>query len=369
MIDATRCEYSDLPVGRCAHCQGPSTVVHARDLETVFGRLPEYRNHSRQWAMPIPAVIDCHPTDHRRSDGHNLCRDCEAQLEQMIGDIPALVHDLEIAIRKAVRFTDHGTRHGDGTESPVDFNPAASAALRHLADQFAWTSDDPSKRTVNGSRWALTHWPDLIRRDDIDHVAHRISAAVVESHRVIDRPEDIEYLGPCPIDGCPRDLEAAPSADVVRCECGWSETRPDLEQRVIAAGGDLLLTVDQLVGRVTVNGHPITRAQLERWISREGVPRDTITKPRWVGGMIEAVTVHTYRLGDIRDLALRIETRPAHTTPAVSLAATITTSELAGHLGVTSQRVRQMVAEGKITPVNPASKPYRFHPYTITKTA
>ncbi len=39
----------------------------------------------------------------------------------------------------------------------------------------------------------------------------------------------------------------------------------------------------------------------------------------------------------------------------------LTTDEAAGELGVTTARVRQLVAAGALVPINPGARAYRFH--------
>lgn len=324
-----RCPYSDLERISCAcpNCETftmtdtekalRSGVHHIRDLEQAAGRpLPQYRIHTRTNPAPWqfdtglaanPNIIDCH---HPHDTG--ICDTCWHQLDICLGDIPALVQDLNTAIAKDVRFAPHGHRKGDlerPDEAPIMVNLGATGALRRLAQALGTPAPDNGwtigQAIVARSRRLLAN-PDLRLADGIADLARQISQAVIHAHKVIDRPSDRWFYGACP--RCHTDIYDERGIDEVHCtDCGYTARMTVHHQAMLDERDDEKLTIDELVGVFTKAGQPITRQQIKNLVTRRGLPRERQAKPRWVqdrwGNMrIETSEVWVHRIGDVRDL-------------------------------------------------------------------
>jgi hypothetical protein len=55
-----------------------------------------------------------------------VCARCAHDLERALGDIPAVVHQLNLTLAKQTRYADRNDRGGSAHPLPLD--PAASAA-------------------------------------------------------------------------------------------------------------------------------------------------------------------------------------------------------------------------------------------------
>ena len=264
-------------------------VHHVTTLEAVAGRtLHEVRFTTRHepWLQPDPKATRCDDT-HQRPPGAQLCPACDTLLDQLLGDVPALVDDLQTAIRKDVRFPRIGRPHersldAEGNpidESPLPFNLGASRILSDLA------------RVLHGppiarSRWALGHPRETQRAA----LLADLSRLVERAHQIIDRPADLVYVGPCPT--CTRDLETPRGHDVACEHCTYRQAWQTHIDTMLAGRLDTLMTVAELVVATGFDrGHV---KNLTRRMA--GVE---ITRPHLDGWMIRTRSVTMYKLGDV----------------------------------------------------------------------
>jgi hypothetical protein len=148
-----------------------------------------------------------------------LCKGCSRRLERALGDLPALIADLDITLtRQAVTGA-----HSEGKPTKKDAQPlplhngAAEVAsnlryvlatsVRYLTEQrgiVALPADNPPAM----ARWLLLHYA-AIRLDpagpDIASDIHGVTAAIVD---VIDLPKmrGRFKVGMCPDDPCPGEV-------------------------------------------------------------------------------------------------------------------------------------------------------------------
>lgn len=249
-----------------------------------------------------PAVVEC---DH--GSAQLVCVDCLGALRGVLADVPALLEDLDVSIRRQVRFVDHGTRFRVDDESPLPFDDRASRAKRSLVDAVE------QLRVLAGGRGVLAELDRLAGVPGIWEAARDVAAAARSAHRAIDAPESDWYFGPCP--DCSHDIygqradESDRSARVACEACSYSAHPIDLRQLQLDASEDRMLTVGELVGAITAAGEVVTRKQIDGWIRRGGLPRERHARPRWVGGELDVKHVYVYRLGDVRELARAAEER------------------------------------------------------------
>ena len=155
----------------------------------------------------------------------------------------------------------------------------------------------------------------------VDHAAIGVRKAQVVFEK-IDMPKDMTYYGPCP--DCGHDIVQErihtiiengvhivdPDAPPIACRftsCGYAQPLDLHQRKLLEAGEDRWLTVGELVSAITSGGEVVTRHQIRHWIDKEGLPRETRSRPQWVDGELKSHEVATYRLGDVRELAQRAD--------------------------------------------------------------
>lgn len=146
-------------------------------------------------------------------EGIQFCSACDARLLDHLLSIPELLEDLLITETRQDKI---GSSNGGGGKSgiiPLPFNEQAAVAANRLHYVLGYwqcdAEDMPILRTHPG---ALQLWLD-------------IDSAVRQGRKVIDRPGDRVFAGPCStkgVDGlCMADLYARPGKAVVACRnCG-----------------------------------------------------------------------------------------------------------------------------------------------------
>jgi excisionase family DNA binding protein len=314
----------------------------------------QLRKGSPRWRglrLGRPLSVRCH--------GHSsigLCGDCLELFRDVLTDVPRLLDDLDIAIAGETRFVEHGswlgwTPNGAGGNPYTAAHARIAQALTGASDWFDWSHPEQLARQLLANLDQLADEPTMPR------LAGDIAAAAARAHRVIERPEDHIYLGPC-LD-CGADIYglrvAAEDDDAkVVCRapgCGYSSHMAEHRRAQLDAGESRMLTEDELVGAITQVGEVVTRKQIRRWVKHDGVVRDLRQVPRLVLGELSVIEVEVYRLGDIRTLA------DGENPENIG---TITSGEVARQLGVGEDAVRKMVERNKLEPVRRGAKPLRF---------
>ncbi len=299
------CELTDLPADQCScprHHHSLPTVISAAALERLAGHpLPSVRMIRRQeWNVPEPVRTVC---THRKDD---LCGPCSKLLQGLLDDLPELVEQLTITLRKGHRFAPKGVMQGDTTrvdEAPIPWNPPA---VRCLADIHRFQLAAP----LNGRHWILTELSALARR----------------AHRIIDRPADREVTM-CP--KCRAEIVVKDRSLAVTCRAlivdddpdspepgdgeqrrqrervctyaaSWEQHRRDLLQ----VNQDAMLTMNQLILVFSEPGMPTEkiRSHVRYLEKRHGLPREQVQMPYWRDGAVHTRDQWVYRLGDVQTL-------------------------------------------------------------------
>lgn len=270
---------------------------------------------SERWRLQADRLpIRCGGDGHDRHDRH-LCRECAEDLRLVLEDVPALITDLQVALTRETSFVEHGRlrsgedddEDGEGRSAPLPFDPRASAAFHRLAEAFGAQGGlvGPVVAAVAGH---LANFDALLLDPGVEALAERVSGAVLHGYRVVDRPPDLWYYGPCP--KCRVDIWDERNVEHVSCgHCSYAAPAADHQLASLDAGDDRLLTVGELVGAITAAGEPVTRHQINGWIKREGLVRELDNRVVWKGGQLVNETAYVYRLGDVRRLAREADER------------------------------------------------------------
>lgn len=165
--------------------------------------------------------------DRTRRGDQNICGACEDQLRRDLAWIPELAEELDITLsRQAVIGAG-----GGGGDKPLPFSVAASDAGALLRDTLAgWVAvlhseDEEAVETslASAAVWLLDRHARIIRHPAVVDLVEEVAAVVACASRVVDRPGERQYAGPCPGPECGTDLYAHVKAVMVRCrECGES---------------------------------------------------------------------------------------------------------------------------------------------------
>jgi hypothetical protein len=161
-----------------------------------------------------------------RDDAY-VCETCLSGLFRALGEVPWLTRELDttIAKQRAAGSSD-GAR---STETPMPFHIAASDArsalrqamftwikfcteekIRHRGGRDGWPLDNLPAM----SRWLMCRVDGLAFSDLGFDACEEITNAIAQCRRVIDRPAERRYAGPCE---CGRDLYHKPGAVEVKC--------------------------------------------------------------------------------------------------------------------------------------------------------
>jgi hypothetical protein len=152
---------------------------------------------------PICRVSSC---DRPVGDGY-CCARCAHDLERALGDIPAVVHQLNLTLAKQTRYADRAERGGN--EQPLPMDPQASAAaselrahlvgwVRLVAEERGWALPEDTLDAM--SRWMLHH-VEWLRHHQAGHdCVEELTGDMRTARRVIDVPANRTTVpvGPCP---------------------------------------------------------------------------------------------------------------------------------------------------------------------------
>jgi hypothetical protein len=240
----------------------------------------------------------------RPSPDATVCPACAYRLTDALTDVTGprgLAYDLDVATARQARLGDrNGSRP---TETPVPYDARASEAAAHLKGVLVgWArvvcedygADLPPDDLAAIAAWLrprvgwLRHHPAAVEAHD------EIVEAVRAARRVIDRPADRLYAGPC--DQCGGDLYARPGALAV--ECRPCELVYEVEARrawLLEALEEHLATTIEISRALTSLAQPVTPNMIYGYVHRGRlIPRSHRAEGR--------KTIPLYRVGDVLDI-------------------------------------------------------------------
>lgn len=190
-------------------------------------------------------------------DGLALCEQCLWELRRSLGDVPALVAELEVTMsREAVMAESAGKINGDA-ETPMPYDLQAADRLSDLRVYLVgWVrdlaGDDPAKYPADDltsmSRWLLARINDLAVHPAAGDIHAEIVGTVRDAWRVVDKAANRTRfaVGPCPEVDCPGEVVAyIPTSEdhAARLECAGCGSRWETHQwmkvgkRILAKSG------------------------------------------------------------------------------------------------------------------------------------
>lgn len=235
------------------------------------------------------------------SDGTFLCKTCLIALRIDLGDVPALLGELDITAARLDHIATSGAHRGGG-ETPLPYKPQATEAIWVLHTTLtAWTVDLGGSRDTSAdmARWLYSRLDVIRLRPDADQIHDELTYAIREARRVIDRPTDRRmFLGRCGAptrSACAEELHGLPWQDTVTCpscdtEWGIRERRAWM-LRVVE---DEVRTAPTLAALLTQLGATVAVEDIQRW-AKQG-------RLHWIS--MDSNKRRRYRAGDVLDLAL-----------------------------------------------------------------
>ncbi len=259
---------------------------------------------------PTCRVPSC---DRPVADGY-VCMRCAHTLEQALGDIPAVVHQLNLTLAKAGRFSARNERVGSETPLPLDprASQAASNLRAHLVGWVRLVAEErglplPADTLDAMSRFLLAN-VEWLRHHEAGHEA---VAELAHSHvhgperscsgdicvimRLIDRPAERWYAGPCTAGDCGADLYASAEKGNVDCrDCGATYDVAARRAWLLTEAEDVLATTTEVCRALaTLAGVELTAASIRGYVHRGRVAAHGIRDGKPV-----------FRLGDIIEVVM-----------------------------------------------------------------
>lgn len=202
------------------------------------------------------------------------CQRCADRLSVALGDIPALWEQLDIVLTRQSRYSDP---EGRGGEKAVPFNIKASelgTALRGLLNTWCRLiaeergKDLPEDHPAAVARWLLGQVTWLRHHRAGGEAVDEITSAVNAVRRIVDRPAERIYAGPCA--DCGGDMYGKPDAASVECRpCGLEY---DVAGRVAWMKSQVygrLVTAKEGAVLLSRFGLPVQQKTIDKWFERK----------------------------------------------------------------------------------------------------
>lgn len=246
-----------------------------------------------------------------------LCHSCTTALERELGDVAAIVGELQVTISKQARIGGGGGKGGPARErTPVNWGAVAVADdlgntlttwARDVAEDVGFLAAHSSSPAKAAARILLNHVPLIRRHPAVVELVDEISDAIRQARQAVDRPADRIFVGPCLAENpddegrqvtCLEDLYARPQASEVRCKvCGTDHPVAERRSWLLEQARDRLFTVReaaQMMG--DVGGIKVTEASIRGYVHRGRIVYHTGTMIR-LGDLLTVVVADGEKKG------------------------------------------------------------------------
>jgi hypothetical protein len=237
-------------------------------------------------------------------DAGLLCSSCCDQLERDLGDVPAIVVDLDITISRQAKIGQAGKGGPAHERTPVHLGAVAVADdlqntltswARDVTEACGWVWVASKAPPSSQSAAALLMCIDTIRRHPaVAELVDEVTDAIRQARRVVDRPLDRQYLGQCmaQADGviCYEEIYARLGAHEVACKvCGITHVVVERRAWLLQRAEDLLVTVREASSYMgEVGGIRVTQAAIRGYLHRGRIGYRTGTMIR-LGDLLAVV--------------------------------------------------------------------------------
>lgn len=212
-----------------------------------------------------------------------LCSTCGIALRIDLGDVPALIDDLNITLARWDRIGDTSIHRGG--EHPLPFRPHASEALWVLHSTLtSWATELTGgtlhpRDTPTLARWLYGQLDRIRLHHDAATIADELTYAIREARRAVDRPNDHRlFLGRCGADHeskpCPEELHGLPWQHTVQCPtCGTEWGIRERREWLQRAAHDYLGTAPEIAGFLRITGVRCTPEMIRGYAARDRLPK------------------------------------------------------------------------------------------------
>lgn len=257
----------------------------------------------------------------RPSPDAHLCSSCTHALDIALANIAAYCTETLLVLARQTRYTD-GNGHSSDHRSPIDPNAHYTlwdvrntlvAWVRHVMEERGEAVGYPVTTMPAMCLWLTKHIEWLRHRPEADEAWDELVHCEARMLRLIDRPLDKVYAGPCDCEQFITDpaerrrelfgLYATPGAIVVTCRrCKTSYDVKDRRAWLLAAVDDVLATKREIAEALpNLAGVHITEKSLDHYVRRGRLAVRAVTSS---GDDL-------LRIGDVLDLSEQIALRKA----------------------------------------------------------
>lgn len=243
-----------------------------------------------------------------------LCAACCDRLERDLGDVRALMGELDTTISKQARIGASGKGAPARERNPVNW--AAVTVADDLTNTLTTWARDVSDRSgwiwvalrtppaVQSAATLLVHIDAIRRHPAVNELVDEIADAVTQARRAVDRPADKQYFGTCYSETpdpegrlvtCLEEIYARVDAREVRCKvCGTAHEIRERRIWLMKQARDMLVTVKEASSYLgEVGGIAVTEASIRGFLHRG--KRLSYRAP---------VDAKRFRLGDLLDVLM-----------------------------------------------------------------
>lgn len=252
----------------------------------------------------MSTVATCTTGCGQPSGGYYLCGQCTQRLAFDLRTVGELVRYLDGTI---ARQTANGSGVGvtsRSAERPLPVNLHAADVARDLHNVLGMWFLDIADRLGRApvidnhasafAAWLLGNVSTLRTHPAADELHDEISDAIARAWRVVDRPPEQRFAGPC--DECGHDLYGRPNAAELRCgQCGATYDADARRGWLVDQARDQLATASTIARALpALVGQNVTPAMIRGYAHRGRLA----SKP------LDRAGRKRYRVGDVIDLVL-----------------------------------------------------------------
>jgi hypothetical protein len=221
-----------------------------------------------------------------------LCHACTTALERELGDVAAIVAELDISLSKQARIGNAGSPGLARERTPIN---VGTVDPRWILDNVlgTWARDimgEPDARwspafvpsrspAITASRVMLSNASLIRRHPAVTELVDEITDAIAQARRAVDRPADRVYLGQCYVetpdpDGkqvtCLAELYASPTASEVQCKvCGAEHPVGERRAWLLQRAADMIVTVKEASSYLgEIGGIKVSQSSIRGYLHR-----------------------------------------------------------------------------------------------------
>lgn len=214
-----------------------------------------------------------------------VCDTCADNLTQALSELPWLTTELNVTLTgtKGVDYRRSGGTpsseprlpiHVAASELLTDIRATLTSWVKFCADEHIRHQSPklglPADSIQAMSGWLLWRVDGLAFHDIGPDAVEEITVLVVKGKRLVDRPADKWYAGPCDQNECGADLYARSTVGNVKCaECGATYDIGERRTWLLEAAEDRLATAADLARAVSwLGAAPLTSDRVRKWAER-----------------------------------------------------------------------------------------------------